>query len=603
MGPKLLSNPPPASRILSSRKVYPATTSLGKRKTTRLSIIDATVARFSPCAAVWLYDADEAARDTDLLLAHLQQTLCETLDDYPHFAGQLRWATDAREPSKVGRPMVVYGAEDEDPGVEFTVAAYDCPLAELVPSEEDRQGDKQVWIASDFPQDELLPKAELAFASRLDRFEGLPGASAQVTTFACGGFAVGIKITHCLSDAVCLVQFAKNWAHRARASFSSQRSRQDDARGDVDDDVVGAAGREAKGMPGALFDPSLLDGHAGIATTTTTTTTMTTQEHDAKLQLARSLPMHRYDWWKTDAPGYPSWATASSEATKPSPAQLRDNIGPLSPSTAPPWTTWDPSAPVDHAQIRFSHQEVRRMQEEAAQAELLLLLLPRRDSSSPPRRTISRLDALIAHLWILIQRARQAELGAASAASEADADADVAAPVYLDMTLGLRTRVAPPLPDNFVGSPILLAHISRPSGGQVAAAVATSSSSSSSSSSSLGGVALSIRETMAQFTPEAVSAYLYDAAHEPSPQRLWQAFLGRRHTLVTSWTKAGCYEVDFVGGRRRPRYVQGRMPRMDGCLQVMDVGEGGQDFDVSLCLERGALRRLVEDERLRAYER
>lgn len=571
MGPTLASGSP-SSRIISCRKVFPATPSRGGRKTTKLSIIDATVTRFSPCAAVWLYDADDASRDTELLLEHLQQAFRETLDDYPHFAGQLRWATDASEPAKVGRPIVVYGAGEEDPGVEFTVAAYDGSLAELVPSEEDRKGDKKVWIASDFPQDELLPKTELAFASDLGTFEGLPGACVQVTTFSCGGFAVGIRITHCLSDAVCLVQFAKNWAHRARASFSSQRGTQD----------AGGLASEATGLPGALFDPGLLDRHAGIIT-------QGQNAESEKIQLARSLPMHRYDWWKTDAPGYPSWATASSEATKPPKEQLRDIE--LSPSTAPPWTTWDFSAPVDHVQIRFSGEEVRRMKD-AAQAELDVANVARGQHPSTPPPSISRLDALLAHIWILINRARRSKNG-----DESESDSE---PVYMDITLGLRTRVDPPLPDTFVGSPILLTHISRPSGHDAATA-------------SLGPVALSIRETMARFTPEAVSAYLYDAAHEVSPQRLWQTFLGRRHTLVTSWTRAGCYEVDFVGGgpgggggaggrRLRPRYVQGRMPRMDGCLQIMDVGEGGQDFDVSLCLEKAALRRLVEDERLRAYE-
>lgn len=461
---------------------------------------------------------------------------------------------DGNDPARVGRPIVTYGTED-DPGFEFAVASVDCSLSELVPSEEERKADKRVWIASDFPQDELLSGLELAFASNLGRFEGLSGASAQVTTFSCGGFAVGIRITHCLSDAVCLVQFAKNWAQRTRNLFSEGNGQ--------DDGLVS----EIK-PPEALFDPSLLDRHAGV---------IRKHPDPEKVKIARPLPMHRYDWWKTDAPGYPSWATASSEATKPTEEQLR-NIT-LSPSTTPPWTTWDFSLPVDHVQIRFSGEEVQRMKY-AAQAEIIGARGQQQNSTmSSPGMIISRLDALLAHVWLLINHARR---------PKGDKDDDDE-PVYLDISLGLRTRVDPPLPETFVGSPILLTHISL--------------SSNNTSSSSLGAVALSVRETMAQFTPEAVSAYMHDAAHEVSPQRLWQAFLGKRHTLVTSWTRTGCYEVDFVGNGNRARYVQGRMPRMDGVLQIVDVGEGGKDYDVSLCLEREAMRRFLGDERrLRAYE-
>lgn len=548
----------PSCKITSIQKVFPVVRPLGGKKTSSLSVIDATVARFSPCAAVWLYDASETSRNTDLLFERLKQALRETLNEYPHFTGQLRWATDDNKGTQLGRPVVVYGAE-EDPGVDFIVAAHNRSLSELVPSEEERKAEKRVWIASGFPQDELLPSTELAFASNLGRFEGLSGASVQVTTFACGGFAVGIKITHCLSDAVCLVHFAKSWAERARASFS-QQSRQDGPLSEA-------------GLARALFDPSLLDCHSDAHG----------ERADVeKVQLARSLPMHRFDWWKTDAPGYPSWATASSEATKPTEEVLKTIK--LSPSTAPPWKTWDISAPVDHAQIRFSGEEVRRIKS-AAQAELVV---GGQHSEKPPP-TISRLDALLAHVWILINRARQLET---KDKGEEDGG-DNPAPVYMDISLGLRARVDPPLPETFVGSPMLLTHISRPS---VAAAAA--------SPGSLGSIALSIRETMARFTPEAVSAYLHDASYEVSPQRLWQGFLGRRHTLVTSWTRAGCYEVEFVVGPngQRPRYVQGRMPRMDGLLQIMDVGNGGEDFDVSLCLEKGALGRVVGDTRLRAFD-
>lgn len=533
MGSKDTANPepaPPPCHILGARRIFPTSPTPNGPITTTLSIVDATIARFAPCAAVWLYDANQVSSDATRLFDGLGHSLRQTLDEYPHFAGQLRWAgvRATAKPPRLGRPEITYGSAT-DPGLELVRARYDRTLADVVPSQGERRGAKKAWVATDFPQDKLLPSCDLAFMPRLGAFEGLPGVSVQVTAFSCGGFAVGVRMTHCLGDALCLVGFVKNWAEKSRRLFG----------GSGEPELRAAASARP------VFAPELLDRHAG--------NTYLPEPDEEKVGLARSLPMHRYDWWATDAPGYPAWATASSEATKPSGEVLKEIT--LTPSTAPPWKQWDTAAPVKHVQLRFSADEVRRLQE-AAQAGL-------REG-----QFVSRLDALLAHLWILINRARQL--------SGVGED-----PVYLDVTLGLRGRTEPPLPDDFVGSPILLAHVSLPE--------------SEAPSAGIGAAALAIRETMARFTPAAVAAYLHDAAYEVSPQRLWQAFLGRRHTLVTAWTRAGVYGVDFTGrGGSGPRYVQGLMPRMDGVLQVMDVGEKG-DFDVSLCLEMGAMGSLLGD--------
>ncbi|KKY30177.1 putative transferase family protein [Diaporthe ampelina] len=541
-----MASEPPSSRVISRQRVFPARVLPAEQATvTRLSIVDASVARFSTCAAVWLYNSTGTSQDSTLHLDRLRQALRENLDDYRHFAGQLRWATkdDIQpgdpNPRHVGRPLVSCGTPT-DPGVELVYAEYDRPLGEIVPSALDRRTARKTWVATDFPQDELLPRCKLAFNASLAEFEGLPSVAVQLTRFSCGGWAVGVMLSHCLADALCLLRFVHAWAERSQ--------------------VLVAGGGPAR-LPKPVFEPGLLDQHAGLRGS---------PEPDAeKIALARSLPMHRYDWWATDAPGYPAWVTASSDATKTTP---EDQEGmKLSPSTFPPWPTWNMSAPVEHVQIRFGADEVARIKR-AAQATL-----PESKHPIPP---VSRLDSVLAHMWILINRARRHHTTQEQ--------------VYLDITLGLRGRVSPPLPDSFAGSPILLGHVSR-RGSDVAGVDGIG----------LGAIALEVRKMMALFTPRAVAAYLHDAAHEVSPQRLWQCFLGERHTLVTSWLRAGAYEVDFCGGDggTRPVYVQGKMPRMDGVLQMMDVGEGAGDFDVSLCLERGAMGRLLADGLLRKYER
>jgi hypothetical protein len=162
--------------------------------------------------------------------------------------------------------------------------------------------------------------------------------------------------------------------------------------------------------------------------------------------------------------------------------------------------------------------------------------------------------------------------------------------VYLDITLGLRSRLSPPLASGFVGSPLLLTYVAK--------------SGADASAGPIGQIAGEIRSTLTQLTPESVSAYIHDAAHEVSPQRLWQAFLGSQHTLVTSWTQMKAYEVCFGSiadaSPQLARYVRGVMPRNDGLVQVMDLGDGG-DFDISLSLENNAMFKLLKDPQLRAF--
>jgi hypothetical protein len=574
-----MGSSPPPSRVTCRQRVFPATLTPSEQATvTRLSIVDASVTRFSACGAVWLYSGAQATQDSALHNDRLCQALRETLDDYRHFAGQLRWATrdDIRpgdlNPRHVGRPLVSYGSP-ADGGVELVFADYDrALLGDVVPTPQARRTGDRTWIATDFPQDELLPRCRLAFDSSLAEFEGLPGVAVQITRFRCGGWAVGVMMSHCLADAACLLRFVHAWAERARALEQAVAGR-------------GPGGRQLM-VPKPVFDPGLLDRYAGL--------TGSPEPDAGKIALARSLPMHRYDWWATDAPGYPAWATASSDATRPGPGDGEEGVK-LSPSTLPPWPTWDMAAPVEHVQILFGADEVARIRRAAQDA------LPdnEQEQQNPP---ISRLDALLAHVWVLINRARGHH--------------DTRDQVYLDVTLGLRARVSPPLPDSFAGSPILLGHVARAGADVCSAAASTCTTGTGTGTGGggggLGAIAVAIRRMTGLFTPGAVAAYLHDAAHEPSPQRLWQAFLGARHTLVTSWVRAGAYEVDFCGdgdggdggdgGGTRPVYVQAKMPRIDGILQVMDVGEETGDLDVSLCLEKGAMRRLLQDDLLRMYQ-
>ena len=493
---------------------------------TPLSILDATVARFSATGAIWLFDhAPEHVSEAEFV-DRLRLSAVEALDDFPQWAGQLQWAPvripGGSHTERFNRPMIIHG-DEKDPGIEWSVVRHlRISVRSLTPSASERASGKGVWTGDKFAQSPFLSDTVLPLHD-LGKFEGLPAMQLQLNLFNDGGYGIGVKMAHALADAQALMVFVHHWAAKSRQLFSST---------DTSASLVDAP----------IFNPTLLDACA-------------TGEIDGPVadpvlvSAARKLPLHRFDWWHTNAPGYAPLLIPTTENSKPSPDNLSQVE--LSPSTAAPWTTWDFARPVRYTQLHYSGAELDSLKEQA-----------RIDSH---RADISRLDALLAHIWALINRARGHE--------------DSTEDVFLNFTLGARTRVSPPLAESFLGSPLFLAHIM--------------ASGASACASSVGHIASQIRGTMRLFTPDAMGAMLHDAAYEVSPQRLWQAFLGTQHTLVTSWLRLKVYQVDWVGSKDQPRYVHAVMPKMDGCLQVMDPGVDDGGIDVALYLDADAMDKLL----------
>jgi hypothetical protein len=491
-----------------------------------LSILDATVVRFATTGAIWIFNRPTV--DQRALIDHLRISFCDTLSQFPQWAGQLQWAPvnlNGNHTERFNRPLVKYGT-NADPGVEWTVVESPLRADEIAPTAEERASSTAgsrsgAWMGDDFNQTLFISSNPLALANLRDHV-GLPGMQVQITLLRDGGYAIGVKMAHCLADAQALMVFVHLWSISSQKKFGSHP--------------------ESPMMDEPVFDPTMLDSCAGG--------NIDGADRDQHLtDAARSLPLHRYSWWDTTDEGYPQVFIPTTENSKP-PAEELDQTQ-VSPSKPAPWLSWDLSRPVGYTLLHFTGPELARLQ-----------ALALADPGS--RADISRLDALLAHLWKSITRAR--------------GFADSSRPVYLDLTLGARTRVSPALPDTFLGSPIFLTHISAPG--------------SQACQQTLGETASRIRETMDQFTPEAMRAMLHDAAFEISPQRLWQGFLGSQHTLVTSWLRLRLYDVEFVGGGQ-PRYVHAVMPRMDGCLQVLDSGLGGKGMDVALYLDKSAMGNLL----------
>ncbi|CAF4190929.1 unnamed protein product, partial [Adineta steineri] len=381
---------------------------------------------------------------------------------------------------------VLYGAKS-DPGVEVVIAQRPEIVSSFVPTAAEREVGSGLWNPEETSLAELVPTASSLALHDLVHFEGLPAMMVQLTSFACGGLAISIKLAHPLADAQSLMGFAHNWAAINRALITNEP------------------------LPSLcpIFEPEQLDRAASG--------NIDASNPDPKLiEAARNLPLHRYDCWAS-LDGSPSFMAQLTKI----PSELDSNTIILGKSLS--WSEWDLTAPVSHYLVSFTVDEIKNMWE---------------DASSNSEIRISRLDALLAHIWMLIIRAR-----------ELSHDQQ---PIYLDVTLGLRSRLDPPLSENFVGSPIILGNVS------------------TIGIQSIGKMALSIRSTLSKFNSSSIGPMLHELAFELSPNRLWNAFLGRRNTIVTSWLHLKTYEVDF--GIGVPRFVNALMPSVDGCVHLLENG-------------------------------
>ncbi|KAF4604237.1 hypothetical protein EYR40_001418 [Pleurotus pulmonarius] len=305
-------------------------------------------------------------------------------------------------------------------------------------------------------------------------------------------------------------------------------------------------------MLSPLFCPSLLDAAA-------TGDIDNPVVDESIVEQSRLLPSHRYDWFRStkDCPPIMRAATIIPEGFR----ALIDDVEAREDGEPMPWDEWDIAAPVEHYLFHFDGDKLARLH----------------NSTPGGGQRLSHLDCLLAHLWFAINLARfegkdQREL------------------VYMNQTISLRgARLSANLPVNYIGSPILLARVASPA------------------SAPPSDLARNIRSTVARFSAETLGAKLYEFAMETSPPwRIWNAFLGRRNLIVTSWIGEGMYELDFgmPGHPNLPVYAEGVMPSMDGLVQILDVPDRSSSkssrwyqrggADVSVHLTSASMSRVIE---------
>lgn len=505
--------------IQSSERVFP-NKARDKEQTIALSLLDATVTNFAKACVIWLLERPTQPTENFNLAVHLRRCLRITLNAYPQWCGQLKSITSidhlSEEESSLppharrfGRVYVTYGSL-LDPGVAFIIATSTATLDDLSPI--NRTSSQPIWDRHTVPLGNFVPATLIIDPLRNpinSDGDALPTMAIQITTLACGGFALSVKMAHAIADAHSLIHFVTDWASVSRSM------------------LLGTP------LPSLhpVFEPSRLDSLAAGNINGDTA-------DECIRKLTEKLPFNRYDWW-IPSPGMPSWGASKPEA-------LTDEEEVIPAGKAMPWSEFDGDAPVSHYIFHLTHDQVNFLWRGANKGSSA--------NEANKEIGISQHDAILAHIWACINRARKM--------GQDDG------PVHASLSYGLRPVLN--LGDAFMGSPIVILNLEM-SGREITDTTTTTETGQL--TNNLEPIARRIRETIHQASNASLlAAHLHSVAFEKTPQRIWQAFLGRRHLIVTTWARAGLYEIDFgFGEQSRVRYADGVVPDMDGIVLIKEA--------------------------------
>ncbi|KAL1409317.1 hypothetical protein Q8F55_003298 [Vanrija albida] len=489
-------------------------------------------------AGLVFYDAEAAGplRDLDAL----RRSLGAVLASYPQLAGRLRLT----QPGDEGRPYAkrykrtwMSSGHDNDPGVRFTVVDDARSLVDVLPAP--LAGHAGVYTLDAVYDLSLGPELVKPIADP-GRGDGGDGATAgvKITRFADGAAALCFASSHALFDAGALGTFLHDWTavhtSLARGEDAAPPSRPFDTEAL---DALAAGDLDADGP-----DPALVEAEA-------------------------ALDVFRYDSWARDPEGKDNPPAALDTALAP-PAEVDalDAASGRQRGTPPPWHTAGAVKPLTYG-LEFSAADVERIHAATLAARTT-------DDFVSPQ------DALAAHLFRLIARARQH-------APDTKLDFEVACDD--------RRRFDPPLPTEAPGCFNVCLGFNL-SAGDVQA------------SDGRLATARRIRSAIAGVTAPRLAAWLHRRAHDLDPTREWIVFPGNTTVCSTNWARSALYAADFGAGR--PCYVHNLVHGFGGYLVIgrkaVPRGDGfaqGKWYEpgvfVSLWLEEPAMSRLVADPELR----
>ncbi|KAJ5974174.1 transferase family protein [Penicillium waksmanii] len=476
--------------VIQSERLFPSIKPI--ERAVPLSLLDATTADFSSTTAIWLFERPDGVLEDEFdLFDHFRRSLHATLNHYPQWTGLLKSITTL-DSARLEKETLRFPQHARRFGRVY--AHYGSPQD---------PGVEFITATSTATIETLCPasrtKEEPLFDRQKVRLDSLipsgrlASAITAVKKDAAGVlppvFVIQLTKTACGGFAL-----GAKIAHPL-ADIQSLAYFVKDWAKISRWHLGGSSGLKPIVQP--IFEPERLDSMA----------IGNINGEDANpeaLERIKSLPLHRYDCTRRQG-------------------DAMDGMG--------------FRRPVSHYTVHLTRDQV----------ETIWNKISNGDPKNPTAERISRHDAVLAHIWSCITRARKQQ--------------EDTGLVHCNLTYG--TRPALHFGDDFIGSPTMNINIEM-SGKELASAEIAEEQRTR-------DVAQCIRKTISQMSqPGAIGAHLHSVAFEKAPQRIWQAFLGSRHLIVTSWARVGIYDVDF--GLNTPiRFAEGVIPDLDGDVLIKDA--------------------------------
>ncbi|EDU47345.1 transferase family protein [Pyrenophora tritici-repentis] len=186
--------------IVKVHEVWPRSHQNLSPQSANLPVVDAWYAYHRTVPTIYLFKQTNEQRE---LVAQIIESLSRTLDVFPRFVGVLEGTThpDPKDQKQQVQRTIVKWGTSSDRAVEFTEARTKARIQSLLPPATLNKS-SFMWDYSPISLRALFPTP----------CSQPPGIRIQTTTFACGGFSLGIDFEHGLADGYTAGRFLEHWS-------------------------------------------------------------------------------------------------------------------------------------------------------------------------------------------------------------------------------------------------------------------------------------------------------------------------------------------------------------------------------------------------------